>query len=241
MQRASIPHLVAPQCPSSSFSQDAQRPFSPTDDEGSTPSTPSAPPQDVQTDQAMEAFQHVPLRSLTPEETLDFTTKAFQGTHPTEVRHLSPPHMASLHCTFTQTDHSSELTKRLEDSQQSHTDTLQEVAMAESLHQAVNLASLEKSVNHETSLLWDDVSRLAIISDNIQPTQADITARLHPHSRVLNQIQKTATGLEDQQITFMQHLEYYMHRIGVHFETSPILQDRLKSVSGEKNPPPRSS
>ena len=160
----------------------------------------------------------------------------FQGTHPTEVRHLPPPHMASLHCTFTQMDHSlSELTERLEDSQQSHTDTLQEVAVAESLHRPANLASLKKSVNHETSLLRDDVSCLKIISDNIQRTQADITARLHPHS---NQIQKMATGLEDHQLTFMKHLENYMYRIGVHFKTSPILQDSLLPVSGDQPPTP---
>ena len=105
----------------------------------------------------MDAFHNVPIGSLTPEEVVDFTHKTIRTTHSTEVRHLPPPHLASLRCTITQLDHSvSELTERLEDSQQSHTDTLQEVALAESLQQAANLAALERSVNHQTSLLRAD-------------------------------------------------------------------------------------
>ena len=179
----------------SSAYQDAQRPFTPTDDEASPPPSPRAPPSKIQMAMAMDAFQDVPLGSLTPEEVVDFTHKTIRSTHPTEVRHLSPPHLASLRCTITQFDHSvSEMTERLEDSQQSHTDTLQEVAMAESLQQAANLAALERSVNHQTSILRADISRLAITSDNIQRTQADVTARLHPQSRVMHQLQKTASG-----------------------------------------------
>ena len=53
--------------PSSSLFQDAQHPFSFTDDEGSTPSTPRAPSLGIQTDFAMDALQQVPLSSLTPE------------------------------------------------------------------------------------------------------------------------------------------------------------------------------
>ena len=93
-----------------SFYQDAQRPFSPTDDEDSIPSTPKAPPKKVQTDLAMDTFQCVPLGSLTLE---DFTHKTIHRTHPTEVRHLPLPHLASLRCTITQLDHSSEPTERL--------------------------------------------------------------------------------------------------------------------------------
>ena len=223
----------------SSAYQDAQCPFSPTDDEASPPPSPRAPPSKIQMAMAMDAFQDVPLDSLTPEEVVDFTHKTIRSTHPTEVRHLSPPHLASLRCTITQFDHSvSEMTERLEDSQQSHTDTLQEVAMAESLQQAANLAALECSVNHQTSILRADISRLAITSDNIQRTQADVTARLHPQSRVMHQLQKTASGLSDSHSTFPHHMEYYMHRIGVQFEESPILQDLLKPVSGDKPPTP---
>ena len=230
--------ILSPSQGSSAY-QDAQRPFSSTDDEASPSPSPRAPPSKIQRAMAMDAFQDVPLGSLTPEEVVDFTHKTIRSTHPTEVRHLSPPHLASLRCTITQFDHSvSELTERLEDSQQSHTDTLQELAMAESLQQAANLAALERSVNHQTSILRADISRLAITSDNIQHTQADVTAHLHPQSRVMHQLQKTASGLSDSHSTFLHHMEYYMHRIGVHFEESPILQDLLKPVSGDKPPTP---
>ena len=156
-----------------------------------------------------------------------------------EVRHLSPPHMASLRCTITEMDRSfSELTERLEDSQQAHTDTLQEVALTESLHQAANLVSFEKSVNHETARLRDDISRLSLTSDNIHRTQGDVSARLLPHSQALHQLQKTAESLEDHQLSFMKDMEYCMHRIGIYFQSSPILQDLLQPVQGHPPPTP---
>ena len=131
--------------PGSSF-QDAQRPYSPSQEEQSmnTPplfATPSSletvagvnfQPQAIHVDQSREALKRAPIPTISPQEVVDFTDSLFQEVHPTLVDQLPPPQLASLQCSFRYLDQSfSELSERLDDSQQSYSDTLKETTAAQ--------------------------------------------------------------------------------------------------------------
>ena len=116
--------------------------------------------------------------------------------------------------------------------------TLSESAIAQNLGHEANLALLEKSLNQETTKLRDDISLLKVLTTNVQRTRNEVTSRLDPSSQILDHLQHVATNLGDQQTTFVKNMEYYMYRIGVQFETSPVLQDRLQTVTGSTPPTP---
>ena len=154
-------------------------------------------------DQSREALKRAPIPTISPQEVVDFADSLFQEVHPTLVDQLPPPHLASLQCLFRYLDQSfSELSERLEDSQQSHSDTLKETAAAQALCQEANLVTLERTNNTDSLKIRDEVSHVKVISQNIQRNINELTASLHPSSRILHQIQAAATGLADQQSTF---------------------------------------
>ena len=222
---------------SDSSLQDAQRPFSPSQDEATLHTPPLSEEQSQQTRvqmpssdqlqaihvvQSREALKRAPIASISPQEVVDFTDSLFQEVHPTLVDQLPPPQLASLQCSFRYMDQSlSELSERMEDSQQSHTDTIKENALSQALCQEANLVTLERANTHETLKVRDEASHVKVLSQNIQRNLNELTASLHPSSRILHQIQAAATGLADQQSTFTKNMEYYMYKIGVKFETHP--------------------
>ena len=155
-QLMDVDHMVLPpyHCNNSSM-QDAQGPFSPSQDEmvlhkpisGSPPSSfDNSQPSNLSqpghlnldnqghldkqnVDQSGEALKRAPISSISPQELVDFTDSLFQEVHPTMVDQLPHPQLASLQCSFRYLDQSiSELTKPVEDSQQSHLDTINENA-----------------------------------------------------------------------------------------------------------------
>ena len=63
-------------------------------------------------------------------------------------------------------------------------------------------------------------------------------SRVAPSAKAITQLQRIASGLSDQQATFMKSLEYYMHRIGVRFEESPQFRDRIQRPTGVPPPVP---
>ena len=84
------------------------------------------------------------------------------------------------------------------------------------------------------------MSHLKVRSQTIQRVQNELTSSLHPSSRILHQLQTVASGLEDQQTSFIKNMEYYMYHIGVQFETSPLLHDRIKPTTDAPPPIPPS-
>ena len=229
-----------PNSTQSSILQDAQRPFSCSDDDASLQSIPSLP-DNIRSDleEAMDSVRRAPRGSISTEEITHFTDSLFESVHPTMVEHLSDPFLAMLENINTaQTLATSEIIERVEDSQQPSAETVIEAATAQALGQEANVALLEKSINHESSLLRDDISHLKILAQTIHRFQVDLAATLSPSSRILTQLQLVASSLDDRQISYVKTLEYYMYRIGVQFEESPFLQDRLRKMSGVTPPPP---
>ena len=229
-----------PNSTQSSILQDAQRPFSRSDDDASLQSIPSLPDttrSDLQ--EAMDSVRRAPRASISTEEMAHFTDSLFESVHPTMIEHLSDPFLAMLENVNTvQTLATSEIIERVEDSQQASAETVIEAATAQALGQEANVALLEKSINHESSLLHDDISHLKILAQTIHRFQVDLAATLSPSSRILTQLQRMASSLDDRQTSYVKTLEYYMYRIGVQFEESPFLQDRLRKMSGATPPPP---
>ena len=190
-------------------------------------------------DQSREALKRAPIPTISPQEVVDFTDSLFQEVHPTLVDQLPPPHLASLQCSFRYLDQSfSELSERLEDNQQSHSDTLKETTAAQALCQEANLVTLERTNNTDSLKIRDEVSHVKVISQNIQRNINELTASLHPSSRILHQLQAAATGLADQQTTFTKNMEYYMYKIGIKFDTHPLLQGTVQKTTGATPPIP---
>ena len=159
--------------------------------------------------------------------------------HPTLVDQLPPPHLASLQCSFRYLDQSfSELSERIEDNQQSHSDTLKETTAAQALCQEANLVTLERTNNTDSLKIRDEVSHVKVIGQNIQRNINELTASLHPSSRILHQLQAVATGLADQQTTFTKNMEYYMYKIGIIFESHPHLQGSVQKTTRATPPVP---
>ena len=229
-----------PNSTQSSILQDAQRPFSRSDDDASLQSIPSLP-ENLQSDlqEAMDSVRRAPRGSISTEEMAHFNDSLFETVHPTMVEHLSDPFLAMLeNITTTQTLATSEIIERVEESQQVSAETVIEAATAQALGQEANVALLEKSINHESSLLRDDISHLKVLAQTIHRFQVDLAVTLSPSSRILTQLQRVASSLDDRQITYVKTLEYYMYHIRVQFEESPFLQDRLHKMSGATPPPP---
>ena len=190
-------------------------------------------------DQSREALKRAPIPTISPQEVVDFTDSLFQEVHPTLVDQLPPPHLASLQCSFRYLDQSfSELSERIEDSQQSHSDTLKETTAAQALCQEANLVTLERTNNTDSLKIRDEVSHVKVISQNIQRNINELTASLHPSSRILHQLQAMATGLADQQTTFIKNMEYYMYKIGIKFDSHPLLQGSVQKTTGATPPVP---
>ena len=84
----------------------------------------------------------------------------------------------------------------------------------------------------------EDISQLRTLTQTVHRDQQDVKSRVAPSAKAITQLQRIASGLSDQQITFMKSLEYYMHRIGVRFEESPQLRDRLQTPEGIPPPVP---
>ena len=201
-----------PNSTQSSILQDAQRPYSRSDDDTSLQSIPSLP-ENLRSDlqEAMDSSM-----DISTEEMAHFNDSLFESVHPTMVEHLSDPFLAMLeNITTTQTLAMSEIIERVEDSQQASAETVIEAATAQALGQEANVALLEKSINHESSLLRDDISHLKVLAQTIHRFQVDLAATLSPSSSILTQLQRVASSLDDRQISYVKTMEYYMYRIGV--------------------------
>ena len=210
--------------------QDAQRPFSQSEEEYSVP----FPDDSDQTIQGSPEKPDPPA-SLSSEDLIEFTETLFRKVHQSKVEHLPPQLIAMLYNINSFVAHNcSEILERLEDTQSSATDTLCESQLTHAIIQEANVALLEKSFNYETKQLREDISQLRTLTQTVHRDQQDVKSRVAPSA----QLQRIASGLSDQQITFMKSLEYYMHRIGVRFEESPQFRDRLQKPEGIPPPVP---
>ena len=179
------------------------------------------------------------LRCLLPRPVSNQKQGPLSSHFSTLVDQLPPPHLASLQCSFRYLDQSfSELSERIEDSQQSHSDTLKETTAAQALCQEANLVTLERTNNTDSLKIRDEVSHVKVIGQNIQRNINELTASLHPSSRILHQLQAVATGLADQQTTFTKNMEYYMYKIGIKFDSHPHLQGSVQKTTGATPPVP---
>ena len=84
----------------------------------------------------------------------------------------------------------------------------------------------------------EDISQLRVLTQTVHRDQQDVKSRVAPSAKAITQLQRIASGLSDQQATFMKSLEYYMHRIGVRFEESPQFRDRIQKPTGVPPPVP---
>ena len=169
--------------------QDAQRPFS--EDDTSFPSLVNLPGRaKLGLDEAMDTTRRAPRGSISIEEIVHFNEYLFETIHPTMVEHLSDPFLAMLESICTNLSHNT--SEIIEDSQQASSETIMESATAQALGQEANVALLEKSINHESSLLRDDISHLKVLTQTIHRFQLDLAANLSPSSRILTQLQHLA-------------------------------------------------
>ena len=139
-------------------------------------------PDNVRSDlqEAMDSVRRAPRGSISTEEMAHFNDSWFETVHPTMVEHLSDPFLAMLeNITSNQALSTSETIERVKDSQQASAETVIEAATAQALGQEANVALLEKSINHKSSLLRDDISHLKVLAQTIHRFQA---ANLSPSS-----------------------------------------------------------
>ena len=164
---------------------------------------------------------------MTRVDLIDFTETLFSKVHPSKVERLPPQLIAMLYNINSFVAHNcSEILERLEDAQSSTTDTICEAQQSHTIAQEASACVLAKAFNRESRQLRDDISQLRVLTQTIHRDQQDVKSRVAPSAKAITQLQRIASGLSDQQATFMKSLEYYMHRIGVRFEESPQFRDQ---------------
>ena len=121
--------------------QDAQRPFSRSEEEYSVP----FPDDSDQTIPGSPAKPDPPA-SMTSEDLIDFTETLFSKVHPSKVERLPPQLIAMLYNINSFVAHNcSEILERLEDTQSSATDTICEAQLSHSIAQEASAALLEST------------------------------------------------------------------------------------------------